>query len=116
MLIEVDRQGDVPIVVQLVDGLRAAIARHEVLPGQRLPAARDLAWSLGVNTHTVLAAYKRLKEAHVVEIRRYRGTTVREDYSSQHDRLVVEFRGAVGRMRDFGIDKNQIIKLVEESV
>ena len=49
----VDRAASAPVHVQIATWLRAAIARGELLPGQRLPGERDLAGILGVSRMTL---------------------------------------------------------------
>lgn len=65
-----------PLYLQLVAAIRGAIVRGDVSPGERLPAARDLAASLGMNMHTVLRAYRMLADEGVIELRRGRGAVV----------------------------------------
>ena len=45
-------------------------------PGDKLPSARDLASSLGINMHTVLRAYTTLRDEGAIELRRGRGAVV----------------------------------------
>ncbi|MBP8297888.1 MAG: GntR family transcriptional regulator, partial [Burkholderiales bacterium] len=49
-----------PLVRQLIEALRAAILERRLLPGERLPATRQLARQLGVSRNSVLAAYEQL--------------------------------------------------------
>jgi GntR family transcriptional repressor for pyruvate dehydrogenase complex len=56
-------------VDEVVDRLLAALALGEYLPGQRLPAGRELARLLGVSRTTVHEAVSRLRDAGVLEVR-----------------------------------------------
>ena len=76
MFIALRPNGREPLYLQLVAAIRGAIVRGDVTPGERLPAARDLADSLGVNMHTVLKAYGVLRDEGVIELRRGRGAVV----------------------------------------
>ena len=57
--------------------LRDAILRGDHRPGERLPAERELAASLGVGRSSVREAVARLAQLGLVEIRRGGGATVR---------------------------------------
>ncbi|MCH8613024.1 GntR family transcriptional regulator [Arsenicicoccus dermatophilus] len=76
MLITIDPESAEPLYGQLVGAIRGAILRGEVGPGDKLPAARDLAAGLGVNMHTVLRAYNTLRDDGAIELRRGRGAVV----------------------------------------
>ena len=76
MLVKIDTASSQPIYTQIVRCVRQAVARGEIKPGAKLPAARDLAASLDVNMHTVLHAYGELRDAGDIELRRGRGATV----------------------------------------
>lgn len=76
MLITIDPDSPVTLHDQLVTGLRGVLARGEVRRGERLPAARDVAESLGVNVHTVLKAYGQLRDDGLIQLRRGRGAVV----------------------------------------
>jgi DNA-binding transcriptional MocR family regulator len=56
--LRIDQQSAVPVYRQIADGVRAAASAGRLRPGHRLPATRDLARQLGVNRHTVVAAYE----------------------------------------------------------
>lgn len=76
MLIHLDATSPTPLYAQLVAALRRSIAAGEVAVGDKLPAASDLAVSLGLNRNTVLRAYRELRDGGLVELRRGRGATV----------------------------------------
>jgi len=76
MLWRIDPAGDEPLYAQLVAQVRLALAHGELSPGERLPAARELATSLELNMHTVLRAYQTLRDEGVLELRRGRGAVV----------------------------------------
>jgi DNA-binding FadR family transcriptional regulator len=67
---------------QIADRLATAIALGEFVPGQRLPAERDLAAQLGVSRATVREALQRLSTGGYLEIRRGRlgGAFVRDGW------------------------------------
>ncbi|HEX6946307.1 MAG TPA: GntR family transcriptional regulator [Acidimicrobiia bacterium] len=76
MLIRIDPGSATPIFEQIADSVRKQVASGELAEGARLPSARDVAESLGVNLHTVLHAYQVLREEGLVEMRRGKGATV----------------------------------------
>lgn len=78
---------------EVVDRLLAALALGEYVPGQRLPAGRELSRLLGVSRTTVHEAMGRLREAGVIEVRlgRTGGSFVRESWNHNS-------AAAVGRM------------------
>ena len=78
MLLRLDSSSGLPIYAQLSASLRRAIRDGDVEAGDRLPAARDLAASMGVNMHTVLRAYRQLRDEGLIDLRRGRGAIVCE--------------------------------------
>ena len=77
MLISLRPDGGEPVYDQLARGIAVQIADGTLAPGERLPAARDLAEVLGIHMHTVLHAYQRLRDEGLLELRRGRGAVVR---------------------------------------
>lgn len=69
-------------VEEVVDRLLTALALGEFVPGERLPAEREMARLLGVSRNTVHEALARLRAADVVEVRRGRsgGSFVQESW------------------------------------
>lgn len=76
MLIRIDSSSTTPIFEQIADSICQQVADGELTEGTRLPSARDVAESLGVNLHTVLHAYQSLRDEGLVEMRRGKGATV----------------------------------------
>lgn len=78
LMIRIDRSLRTPLVDQLGEGIRAAIAADIVQPGMRLPSTRDLARQLGLTRFTVDDAYSRLVAEGYLEARHGSGTYVAE--------------------------------------
>jgi GntR family transcriptional regulator len=74
--IRIDREGDVPVGVQLAWALRGAIESGVLRPGDRLPPLRELADEVGVNPNTLRAAYAKLEADGLIETRHGSGTFV----------------------------------------
>lgn len=68
--------GKGPLHRQLAEALRNAIRRHDLLPGSRLPAERELANALAVSRTTVVTALNHLRDDRLVESRPGAGTWV----------------------------------------
>jgi len=47
--------------LQIADGIRTAIQRGQLVPGEKLPSSRSVAEDLGVHRHTVMASLNELK-------------------------------------------------------
>lgn len=76
MLIHLVESSAATFAEQIAAQVRIAVARGDIVRGERLPSAKDLAASLGVNMHTVLRAYDALRSAGVIDLRRGRGAVV----------------------------------------
>src|SRR5664280_1937765 len=72
----IDHSDQTPLHEQVAAEIRRAIGEGDPKPGERLPAARDLAAVLGVNNNTVLRALRTIRDEGLVEFRRGRGVTV----------------------------------------
>jgi GntR family transcriptional regulator/MocR family aminotransferase len=59
-IIAVDRSAGTPLHQQVYDGYREAILRGDLLPGQKIPSSRELAFEIQVSRFPVLHAYDQL--------------------------------------------------------
>lgn len=71
-----DRAAEAPLPVQLASALREAIDAGTLLPGELVPATRDLAQRLGVARGVVVAAYEQLIGEGYLAATHGRGTQV----------------------------------------
>lgn len=70
---EIERDGTVDLVTQIVDGVTAAVNAGVLAAGAKLPSVRDMAKQLGVSAFTVAGAYDVLAARSVVAARRGAG-------------------------------------------
>lgn len=113
MLLKLDPASGLPLYAQIAAAVRRSVADGDVVPGDRLPAARDLARSLDVNMHTVLRAYKDLQSEGVIELRRGRGAIIRDGSlataSIQH--LVTALVSEAAR---HGVSADEVVAMVKK--
>ncbi|GAA1163972.1 GntR family transcriptional regulator [Microbacterium oxydans] len=76
MLIRVDLDSPRALYDQVAASVRSDILVGVLAPGDRLPAARDVAEALDINQHTVLHAYQQLRDEGLVDLRRGRGAVI----------------------------------------
>ena len=61
-MLRIDPTSATPVYRQIVDGLRVALVKEELAPGEMLPPVRRLALDLGVHFNTVAQAYRSLAQ------------------------------------------------------
>lgn len=66
MTIFIDHRSRVPLYLQIVEQVRAAVASGRIAEGEFLPFARDLAADLALNVNTVAKAYTELARTGIV--------------------------------------------------
>ena len=113
MLVRIDPESDAPLFAQIAASVRADAAAGRVQPGDRLPAARDIAAALGVNVHTVLHAYQDLRDEGLVELRRGRGAVVTAQGAALQD-LHSDIADLAARARAVGLPADALAALVKE--
>jgi len=107
-----------PLYEQVLQHIRHAIARGDVLLGAKLPSVRDLAQQLKLNPNTVMRAYQELDRDHLTETRRGQGTfitsnskTVDQVKKALASEAVIAFVASMGKL---GIDRSTAEFLLKE--
>ena len=111
MLIRIDPGSGVAIYDQIAASVRADASRGVLQPGDRLPAARELADALDVNIHTVLRAYQQLRDEGLLDLRRGRGAVVSASagpLAELHD----DVRALVARAEGLGVPASALAALI----
>ena len=110
----VDREGTASLNEQIRWSVLSAIRSGDLSPGERLPPARQVAWALRVNVHTVLKAYADLQASGVVEVRRPGGTVVRGDFAELVLEREARLREAARLACDGGVTSGRALEILQE--
>ncbi len=112
MTVSIDRSDAALLHDQVAGEIRRAIADGEAKPGERLPAARDLAAVLGVNTNTVLRALRLLRDEGLLEFQRGRHITVAGG-AGPRSVVLAKAQELLGVARREGYRRDELVKLIE---
>ncbi|HET9058729.1 MAG TPA: GntR family transcriptional regulator [Acidimicrobiales bacterium] len=115
MLVRLDQSSQLPLYEQVAAQVRRAVGTGELVPGDRLPAAKVLAADIGVNLHTVLRAYGLLRDDGVIELRPYRGAVV-SAAAQKAAPVLDEVRKFIDLARRHGMSRQEILDLVGEQL
>lgn len=114
MLFRVLPGSPVPLGEQIAACVRGAIANGTAAPGERLPPAREVAESLGVNVHTVLRGYQRLRDEGLIELRRGRGAVITAaPGAADQARLTEAVHSLITQSRELGLTDQEFLDLVQ---
>jgi GntR family transcriptional regulator len=116
MLWRVDPGRDDPVYLQLVTQVHRAILRGELADGERLPAAQELAHSLGVNIHTVLRAWRHLRAEGVLDVRPGRGAVVVAPPNHGLPEVTAALTAFIAAARRAGMSPDAALALVREEL
>src|SRR5215469_14745768 len=72
-------ESHIPLYIQLRDQLRSLVHAGDLRPGDRIPASRELAHTLGVHRTTVANAYAELEAEGLIQGHVGRGTFIRNN-------------------------------------
>ena len=111
--------GNAPIYTQLVDQMKLGIVSGEGIPGQRIPAVRELAVDAGVNPNTMQRALQELERQGLMFSQRTSGRFITEDREMIEDakrtlanRHISAF---IRQMQALGYTRQEIVAMLEEA-
>lgn len=88
MILKLDFDSDVPIYLQIRNGIVVGIANKQLKEGDELPSVRGLAEDIGVNMHTVNKSYSMLKDDGYIRIDRRKGAIVSFNLKSNNEEFL----------------------------
>lgn len=113
MLIRIDAESSRPLFEQVASSVRGDILAGRLVPGDRLPSAREVAEALDINLHTVLRAYQQLRDEALIDLRRGRGAVVSASAAPLAE-LASDVAALVQRAASLGISPTTLAALVTE--
>jgi len=114
--IQISAGSDEPIYAQVAKQISQAIAKGQLLAGDKLPAVRKLAAELVINPNTVARAYSRLEQAGLVTTRTGSGTFVsdpklRSGSAADINMLAERIDTIITRGLNLGIEDKDLISM-----
>ncbi|MEU7375318.1 GntR family transcriptional regulator [Streptomyces albidoflavus] len=79
---QIERRSGVATYMQIVLQTKQALRLGVLVPGDKLPTAKEVVQTAAINPHTVLKAYRELEREGLVELQPGRGTFVRRGLGS----------------------------------
>lgn len=118
MYITLDETDRRPFYRQVVDEIKALIAKGELLEGSTLPPVRQVASDLGVNLNTVAFAYRKLQQEGLVQIKHGSGAIVTSRVlgDKSNDHLRTQLRTALTHLMLAGLKPTEIKTLVDSEL
>ena len=111
--------GNAPIYTQLVDQMKLGIVSGEWIPGQRIPAVRELAVDAGVNPNTMQRALQELERQGLMFSQRNSGRFVTEDRemieNAKRTLANRHISAFIRQMQALGYTRQEIVAMLEES-
>jgi GntR family transcriptional regulator len=108
----IDRRSGVATYLQLVHQTRHALRLGLLMPGDRLPTAKEVVAATAINPNTVLKAYRELEREGLVEPRPGLGTFVRRSLASPGAAEDAPLRGELsawmGAARAGGLEREDV--------
>lgn len=118
ILYRIDRGSGVPAYVQLVMQTKRALRLGYLVPGDRLPTAKEVVNELAINPNTVLKAYRELESEGLVEPRAGLGTFVTKSLAkpgmAETETLRIQLDGWIREGQDAGLGREDLEALVSD--
>lgn len=98
---------------QIARCVRRGVSSRELVVGEQLPPASELAVALSVDRNTVLAAFRQLRDEGVLEFRRGRGARVVSPGPAWSP-VTEAAQAFIAAGREHGLDKNDLVRIIKE--
>jgi GntR family transcriptional regulator len=107
-----------PLYRQVVDGIKALIARGSLRQGMAVPSVRQVAGDLGVNLNTIASAYRELEREGFLNVRHGAGTVVAQRRPREGDESQVRkpLRTALMELVLAGRSDREIVGVVRQEL
>ncbi len=120
-MFQIDYTSSLPIYEQLVRKMKENILRGYLKSGDALPSVRNMARQLGVTPNTIQKAYRMLEQENVIVTVRGKGAFVAEtkpvvDMTKKLMEYREQLRPLIGDMIYHGMDKVEIVNLIQEVI
>ncbi|MDG9700856.1 GntR family transcriptional regulator [Streptomyces sp. DH37] len=116
MEFRIDRRSGIAAYQQIVQQTKQALRLGVLVPGDRLPTAKEVAETCAVNPNTTLKAYRELEREGLVEPRPGLGTFVRRSLARPQAGADSPLRGELeawmARAREAGLEREDVAALV----
>ncbi|KJK59040.1 GntR family transcriptional regulator [Saccharothrix sp. ST-888] len=112
----IDRRSGVATYLQIVQQTKQALRLGLLVPGDRLPTAKQVVEATAINPNTVLKAYRELEREGLVAPRPGLGTfvlrTLAHEEAAPDSPLRAELAAWAARARQAGLDRDDVTALV----
>ncbi|SDE06767.1 GntR family transcriptional regulator [Paenibacillus sp. UNCCL117] len=109
-----------PIYLQMVDEVKRALVRGELMPGDKIPSHKERAEMSQVNPNTVQRAYQEMERVGLTETLRGQGTFVRNNptlLEQLRSEMAQEaMRQFIAEMRGLGIDAKEMEQMLHRQL
>jgi GntR family transcriptional regulator len=107
--------------MQIVEQIAEAIARRQIITGDKLPAVRKLASELVINPNTVARAYSILEQAKLVTTKTGSGTFVSDPKLRDRDAADINLLSermdtVIARGLNLGIDSDDLVVMFKDRI
>ncbi|MGC4108289.1 MAG: GntR family transcriptional regulator [Thermomicrobiales bacterium] len=114
MIWTIDHTSPLPLRDQIVTIIRRALASGDLVVGEPLPPAAELAEDLAVDRNTVLTAYRQLRDDGILDFRR--GRPVRIVHAPRTDATILDLvQTLISLGSQHGLDREALIHLIREA-
>ena len=105
-----------PIYIQIVEYLKLQIISGKILPNEKLPSVRELAYNMKVNPNTMQKALSDLEDLELIYTERTNGkfVTTSEKTINKYKKEYIEkiTKNYINNMQEIGIDIEEIKNII----